>query len=88
MYVGPVEGHDIHHLIELLDLLGEVDHPVLLHIHTNKGQGADFARAEPGRFHSSKPFVIEGDKVTVQKSSGKGGGPALPDRLGPAGRAR
>ena len=71
MYVGPVEGHDMGHLVELLQMLRNVQHPVLLHVHTNKGQGADFARAEPGRFHSPRPFYIEAGKVTIQKGSGK-----------------
>lgn len=81
MYVGPVEGHDLGHLIELLQLLGNVNHPVLLHIHTNKGQGADFARAEPGKFHSPMPFVIEGDKVTIQQGRGKSWTSAFADAL-------
>lgn len=71
MYVGPVIGHDIAHLIELLQMLKNVEHPVLLHIHTNKGQGADFARAEPSRFHAATPFVYDGETVTVKNGSGK-----------------
>ena len=70
-YVGPFDGHDIPNLIWLLQLLGNVPHPVLLHIHTNKGQGADFAIAEPGRFHSPKPFHVNAGKATLQKGSGK-----------------
>jgi 1-deoxy-D-xylulose-5-phosphate synthase len=81
MYVGPVEGHDIPHMIELLQLLGEVNHPVLLHIHTNKGQGADFAAAEPGRFHSPSPFVIDGEEVRIQKGQGKSWTAAFSDAL-------
>ncbi len=71
MYVGPVPGHDVPHLIELLQMLKDVDHPVLLHIHTNKGQGAAFARAEPSRFHAAMPFVLDGETVTVKNGSGK-----------------
>ena len=81
MYVGPVEGHDIAHLIELLQMLGNVQHPVLLHIHTNKGQGADFAVAEPGRFHSPNPFVVQGGKVTIPKGSGRSWTAAFADAL-------
>lgn len=81
MYVGPVEGHDIGHLIELLKLLGEAKHPVLLHIHTNKGQGAEFARQEPGRFHSPRPFVVAGDTVTIQSGSGRSWTAAFSDAL-------
>jgi len=80
-YVGPFDGHDIPNLIWLLDLLKDVQSPVLLHIHTNKGQGADFALAEPGRFHSPKPFFVEAGKVTLQKGSGKSWTSAFSDCL-------
>ncbi|HRW55418.1 MAG TPA: 1-deoxy-D-xylulose-5-phosphate synthase, partial [Phycisphaerae bacterium] len=66
VYVGPTDGHDIEHLIELLDGLKDVQHPVLLHVHTEKGRGADFAMAEPTRFHSPKPFKVEGRRVQIQ----------------------
>lgn len=66
VYVGPTDGHDTDHLIELLDGLKDVNHPVLLHVHTEKGRGVDFARAEPTRFHSPKPFKVEGCRVEIQ----------------------
>ncbi|MCB9852426.1 MAG: 1-deoxy-D-xylulose-5-phosphate synthase [Phycisphaerales bacterium] len=66
IYVGPTDGHDVGHLIELLDGLKDVQHPVLLHVHTEKGRGADFAMAEPTRFHSPKPFKVEGRRVQIQ----------------------
>jgi len=81
MYVGPVEGHDIAHLIELFKLLGNVNHPVLLHVHTNKGHGAEFATAEPGRFHSPRPFIIENGKATIKKGPGKSWTAAFSDAL-------
>src|SRR5262249_38744170 len=34
LYVGPVDGHDLPHLIEMIDLLKDVQHPVLLHVMT------------------------------------------------------
>lgn len=66
VYVGPTDGHDVEHLIELLDAVKDVDHPVLLHVHTEKGRGADFAAAEPTKFHSPKPFKMEGCRVEIQ----------------------
>lgn len=70
-YVGPVDGHDIPHLIELLDMLKHAHHPVLLHVHTVKGKGCDWATADPGKYHSPKPFAVEGGKVTLTSGSGK-----------------
>ncbi|MBN1490783.1 MAG: 1-deoxy-D-xylulose-5-phosphate synthase [Phycisphaerae bacterium] len=71
MYAGPIDGHDLPHLIDLLNYLKDVQHPVLLHIHTSKGKGCDFASAEPGRFHSPKPFTVLNGKVNLQKGTGK-----------------
>lgn len=81
LYCGPVPGHDIAHLIEFLQMLKDVKHPVLLHVHTNKGEGADFARKEPGRFHSPKPFVIENGVATIPKGNGKSWTAAFSDAL-------
>lgn len=70
-YVGPIDGHDINHLIEMLSILKDSNHPVLLHVHTVKGNGCDWATAEPGKYHSPKPFVVESGKVRLQSGSGK-----------------
>lgn len=68
VYVGPIDGHDLEHMIELLQLLKDVQHPVLLHVHTQKGKGAEWALADPTKFHSPKPFKVEGCRVEIQKS--------------------
>ncbi len=70
-YVGPIDGHDLAHLVEMLNILKNVPHPVLLHVHTDKGRGCDWAMAEPGKFHSPTPFTIEAGKVTIQNGPGK-----------------
>ncbi|MEK6799802.1 MAG: 1-deoxy-D-xylulose-5-phosphate synthase [Planctomycetota bacterium] len=70
-YVGPVDGHDIKHLIDLFEVLRRSHHPVLLHVHTVKGKGCDWATKEPGKYHSPKPFVVEDGKVTIQRGQGK-----------------
>ena len=80
LYVGPTDGHDIPHLIELLEGLKDVGHPVLLHVHTQKGKGAEFAAAEPTKFHSPKPFKIEGCRVEIQ-SGGRSFTAAFADAL-------
>ncbi len=80
VYVGPTDGHDVGHLVELLAGIQDVDHPVLLHVHTEKGRGADFAEAEPTRFHSPKPFKVERQRVSIQ-SSGRSYTAAFADAL-------
>ena len=80
-YVGPIDGHDIKHLIEMLEILKGANHPVLLHVHTVKGKGCDWASAEPGKYHSPKPFVIEAGKATIKRGSGKSWTRAFVDGL-------
>ena len=82
-YVGPVDGHDIALLAEMLEALKNAHHPVLLHVHTVKGKGCDWASAEPGKYHSPKPFVVEGGKATIQRGSGKSWTHAFVDALIP-----
>jgi len=65
IYVGPTDGHDVAHLIDTLSLLKDANHPVLLHVHTEKGRGAQWATAEPTKFHSPKPFKVEGCRVEI-----------------------
>ena len=70
-YVGPVDGHDIKHLVDILEMLKRANHPVLLHVHTVKGNGCTWASAEPGKYHSPKPFRVRGGKVTLKSGTGK-----------------
>ena len=69
VYIGPVDGHNMEHLVELINMLKDVQHPVLLHIHTTKGAGCAWAEAEPTAFHSPSPFEIM-DNGEVQRKSG------------------
>jgi 1-deoxy-D-xylulose-5-phosphate synthase len=62
-YFGPVDGHDLESLIRLFKALGQIDHPVLLHVYTKKGKGFNPADNGPTRFHSTGPFKINGDDI-------------------------
>jgi 1-deoxy-D-xylulose-5-phosphate synthase len=62
-YFGPVDGHDIESLIRLFKALGQIDHPVLLHVYTKKGKGFCPADNGPTRFHSTGPFTLNGDNA-------------------------
>ncbi len=70
-YFGPVDGHDMAALITLLQAFMEVNHPVLLHVHTEKGRGFTPATKDPCRFHSPAAFQIEGEQATIKSSCGK-----------------
>ncbi len=62
-YFGPVDGHDIEALQKILRLLAQVDEPVLLHVHTQKGRGCDYAVEDPCRFHSPSAHTVNGNVV-------------------------
>ncbi len=50
-YIGPVNGHDLHELIEVLTDIKKLREPVFLHAVTLKGKGYEAAEADPARFH-------------------------------------
>ena len=58
-YMGPIDGHDIGHLVDALEGAIEADYPILLHINTVKGKGYALAEREPDRFHGISAFNIE-----------------------------
>lgn len=65
--LGPIDGHDIKGLIHILTEIKDFDHPILLHCKTIKGKGYEFSSEDPTKFHSPKPFRIEGCRAEVKK---------------------
>ena len=59
-YFGPVDGHDVAHLIRIFRDIWDLSGPILVHVSTTKGKGCSFAEEDASRFHGSGPF----DKVT------------------------
>ncbi len=70
-YMGPIDGHDLPGMINMLAELKDVAHPVLLHVKTEKGRGYEVACDEPTKFHSPAGFQVNGCNVELNKSSGK-----------------
>ncbi|MBF0225289.1 MAG: 1-deoxy-D-xylulose-5-phosphate synthase [Desulfobacterales bacterium] len=58
-YYGPIDGHRIDLLIEMLNNVKENDKPVLLHVITTKGKGYSPAENNPVYFHGVGSFEIE-----------------------------
>lgn len=50
-YIGPIDGHNIGLLAEVLASAKEMEGPVLIHIHTVKGKGYKPAEQAPEKFH-------------------------------------
>lgn len=55
-YLGPVDGHDLDRLCNVLEWAKELRCPVVVHVNTVKGKGYSFAEQNPGRFHGVVPF--------------------------------
>ena len=67
-YLGPVDGHNIQELENILRLSKQVDAPVLIHVLTKKGKGYEIAEKNPDKFHATSPFDIETGKSKKEKS--------------------
>lgn len=58
-YLGPVNGHDCHRMIQVFQEAKKVQGPVLIHVKTEKGRGYDPAMRHPARFHGTSAFDLE-----------------------------
>ena len=67
-YLGPVDGHNIQELENILRLSKQVDTPVLIHVLTKKGKGYEIAEKNPDKFHSISPFNVETGETKKAKS--------------------
>lgn len=59
VYLGPVDGGDIHGIEKLLREASHIDGPVMIHVMTHKGSGYAPAERHPARFHGTDPFDID-----------------------------
>lgn len=55
-YIGPIDGHDIRALLETFEGIKDSHWPLVVHVHTNKGQGMEMAIQNPVSYHGVKPF--------------------------------
>ncbi|HSV87088.1 MAG TPA: 1-deoxy-D-xylulose-5-phosphate synthase [Bacteroidales bacterium] len=80
-YFGPIDGHDVNYLTNILADLKQIRGPKLLHVITVKGKGYPFAEKEQTRFHAPGFF----DKHTgesIETSSSVGQPPRYQDVFG------
>ena len=69
-YLGPVDGHDLPELIEILKIAREMRCPVVVHVYTKKGCGYAPAEQEPSRFHGIGKFdPATGNNLAAAKAS-------------------
>jgi 1-deoxy-D-xylulose-5-phosphate synthase len=67
-YVGPVNGHNMHSLLDALTIARDSDRPILLHVSTQKGKGYSFAEDHPERWHGVPGFDVKTGEAKAQSS--------------------
>ena len=70
-YLGPVDGHNLHALEQVIHEAKRIDHAVLVHVLTKKGKGYAPAEQNPSVFHGVGPFDIatgKSKKESTEKS--------------------
>lgn len=58
-YLGPIDGHDIEKISDVLIRAKKIKGPVFIHVVTKKGKGYCFAEESPDIFHGVGPFEVE-----------------------------
>ena len=78
-YVGPIDGHNLDHLIPVLENVRDAEEgPVLIHVVTTKGKGYAPAENSADKYHGVPKF----DVVTGEKAKSKAGPPAYQNVFG------
>ena len=67
-YVGPIDGHNIDHLLQTFHNIKDFTWPVLVHVVTKKGKGCEFAECSPSQFHGTPPFDRETGKAKKKQA--------------------
>src|ERR1044071_3524690 len=71
-YVGPIDGHDVRALVEVLENVRDADTgPMLVHVVTQKGKGYGPAENAADKYHG----VVKFDVVTGQQAKGQAAAP-------------
>lgn len=66
-YFGPINGHKLDHLIDILNNIKYLNEPVLLHVTTKKGKGYKPAEENPVYFHGVGCFDVKMGNTLNQK---------------------
>ena len=78
-YVGPIDGHNLDHLIPVLENVRDSEQgPVLIHVVTTKGKGYAPAENSADKYHGVAKF----DVVTGKQKKSTGGPPAYQNVFG------
>ena len=70
-YVGPVDGHDVDNLVQILENVKNSNHqgPVLIHVRTQKGKGYKPAEESGDKYHGVSKFNVSTGEQIKSKSN-------------------
>jgi len=67
-YFGPIDGHDVNHLVKVMNDLKKIPGPKLLHVLTVKGKGFELAEKNQTKWHAPGLFDKETGEIYKSKS--------------------
>ena len=67
-YIGPVDGHNLSQLIDIMQTAKNLGKPVIIHAQTLKGKGYEMAEGQEEKWHGVGPFDLS-NGVSAKKSS-------------------
>ena len=70
-YTGPVDGHNVEHLVEVLQELRGKKGPQLLHVITKKGNGYKLAENDPVKYHAVANLPKDGAESVAKPQAAK-----------------
>ena len=71
-YVGPIEGHQVRELCQVIRDAKNLNKPVVVHVTTRKGKGYGFAEENPGSYHAVQSTAARNTGASqAQKNSPK-----------------
>ncbi|MBO4384166.1 MAG: 1-deoxy-D-xylulose-5-phosphate synthase [Clostridia bacterium] len=76
-YLGPINGHDLRAMTQVLEFAKQMDKPVVIHAITKKGKGYEPAEKDPERFHGIGSF----DEATGESAPSLGNSFIVADEL-------
>ncbi|UCN01572.1 1-deoxy-D-xylulose-5-phosphate synthase [Sulfurimonas sp. SWIR-19] len=71
-YIGPVDGHNIAQLVDIMKTARKLNEPVIIHAQTLKGKGYEIAEGKEEKWHGVGPFDLSSGssaKKTAKKTA-------------------
>jgi 1-deoxy-D-xylulose-5-phosphate synthase len=66
-YLGPIDGHNLPLLVSTLEFAKACDHPIVIHVLTQKGKGFEAALKQPEKFHGLGPYNAQTGETPAAK---------------------